>query len=320
MSTDTAVMEPEDDAIVVHDDPVATEDNQDAAIAAKAAQMMESSEPKEKPPKADDEESAKKEEQAKEEAQKEPPKEEAALNDEMQARAEDAGIPEDLAKRLHSNGALEETLAAFDRQLIERFSEQGKGHEPKGQRPEGQEPRREQQPPREEPPELDPEYHTEELIRRDTYHKQRIDRLQEQLDELFDERNIAFVRGVDQMIDGLGHEELFGKGQKVPKAKQANRDMLAKAYEGLCAAYGVNPRDCDPQLGRRALAAVFSDELSKKTQQQTLDRLRDAEGKFASSPKPGAPPAKPLTEEETNDRLVAQVAAYAKEQGIKWSG
>ena len=76
---------------------------------------------------------------------------------------------------------------------------------------------------------------------------------------------------------------------------------------------------------QRAFDVAFIDDLkqrvAKETQQQTVDRLRDSEGRFLpkSTPK-GAPPAKPLSEEESHDELVSSVAAYLKKQGVQMSG
>ena len=57
------------------------------------------------------------------------------------------------------------------------------------------------------------------------------------------------------------------------------------------------------------------------TQQKTVDRLRDAEGKFISSAKPrGAPPAKDATDDEVHDQLVSNVTSYLKKEGVQMSG
>ena len=147
-------------------------------------------------------------------------------------------------------------------------------------------------------------------MKRDAYHKQRIDALETQVAELYEERRVAFDKRFDGMVDGMGHEDLFGKGATAPKDKQANRESLFRAYQTVCQVHDVDPIDCDPQWGNRALAAMFPDEVSKKAQQQTVDRLRDAEGKFlSSSPAKGTVPAKGATEEELDQQLVAEVAA-----------
>ena len=312
----TAVAEPEDDAIVVQDE--AAEEKAHDELVADVAKMLDSeSTPeqaagetgegeKEKPPKA-------------EKPKDEKPEEPEGLSQELQTRAEGAGISKELAERLHQTGHLEETLTAFDRTLIERF--QSKETEDVGKQPE----RREQKPPQKEDqedvPDLDPDVYDEDLVKRDAYHKQRIDALEAKVEELLGERQGTFDKRFDSMVDELGHEELFGKGDSPSKDKQANRDKLFKAYGAICNVYDVDPADCDPQWVHRALAAMFPSEVAKQAQRQTVDRLRDAEGKFLTKSKTrGAPPSKDTTDEEVHEQLVSDVSTYLKKQGVQMSG
>jgi len=314
MSEETqAVTEPQDEATIVHDE--AAEEKAHEEIVANVTKMLESEQPGEEP-----EEKPSKEPKA--EKLEEKDEEPTDLSDELQARVEGAGMSKELAQRLHQAGDLEETLASFDRRLIERFqSEETEEEKPK---------RREKPPPKaedEDAPELDPDLYDEAIVKRDAHYKGRIDALEAQVAELLQHQQSAFDKRFDSMVDGLGHEDLFGKGSSVPKDKQAKRDVLFRAYEAVCQVFGVDPTECDPQWGKRALAAVFPEavfnpeKVRKEEQRQTVDRLRDAAGKFLSSSKPrGAPPAKELTEEESDAQLVSKVAAYGKEQGINWSG
>ncbi len=303
------VTEPEDNATIVHDDPVAAEEKADAKLAEDVAKMLD---------KPTVEDGAKPDEEKPSKAQKPKDEEPADLGDELQARAEGAGMSKDLAQRLHQTGQLEETLAAFDRRLIERFQSE--------ETEEKEEPKRREKPPptadQEDAPELDPDLYDEAIVKRDAHYKGRIDALEAQVAELLQREQGAFDKRFDRMVDGLGHEDLFGKGDSVPKDKQAKRDILFRAYEAVCQAYGVDPTECNPQWGERAaLAAMFPDAVFKQAQRQTVDRLRDAEGKFLSSSKPrGAPPAKELTEEESDAQLVSSVTAYLKKQGVQMSG
>ena len=69
------------------------------------------------------------------------------------------------------------------------------------------------------------------------------------------------------------------------------------------------------------MAAMFPEEVFKQAQKQTVDRLRDAEGKFLSSSRSGgAPPDKAQTEEECHSQLVSNVASYLKKEGVQMSG
>lgn len=321
-----AVTEPVDDATIVHDDPVAAQEKANDELVAKVAKMLgtdeagETEEPRveAKPDKAEPDEE-------KPPGEESPKGDEAALSDELQSRAEGAGLSKEVAQYLHQGGHLEKALAAFDRQLIERFQSQEADEDP-GEKPKRREtaPRKNREPDdddQEDDAELDPEQYDEGLVKRDAWHKRRIDRLEARLDELLQERASAFEKRFDSMIDGLGQDGLFGKGETIPKEKQANRDKLFRAYAAVCQMHDVDPAGCDPQWGKRALAAMFPEEVFKQAQQQTVQRLRDAEGKFLSSSKPGgAPPAKPKTEEEIHSQLVANVTTYLKKQGVQMSG
>ena len=105
------------------------------------------------------------------------------------------------------------------------------------------------------------------------------------------------------------------------KEKQANRDKLFRAYQAICLTHDADPNDCNPEWGKRAMAAMFPEEVFKQAQRQTIDRLRDAEGKFLSSSRSkGSPPDKNATPEEVHDQLVSNVTAYLKKQGVQMSG
>ncbi|MFH0981686.1 MAG: hypothetical protein V2A79_09125 [Planctomycetota bacterium] len=318
--TSAAVTAPVGDATIVHDE-AAEEKSNDKLVAdvAKMLGMDETSETTGEPDKPAEEKPPKAEQPKAEEPKGETP----AWSDELQSRAEGAGLSTELAQHLHQTGHLEETLAAFDRQLIERF--QSKETEEK---PEEKPKLRETPPPRkpeasdqEDAAELDPEVYDEGLVKRDAYHKRRIDALEAQLSELLQERSTAFDKRFDGLVDAMDHEDLFGKGGTVPKDKQANRNKLFRAYTAVCQMHDVDPTECDPQWGKRALAAMFPEEVFKKAQRETVDRLRDAERKFLSPSKPrGAPPAKAATEEEADAQLVSKVTRYLKEQGVQMSG
>ena len=230
--------------------------------------------------------------------------EEPALSKEILARAETAGLSKDLAENLHRNGQLEETLAAFDKVFVERFQSQ-QTEEPK---------KREEDPPEattEEVPELDPDIYDEEIIKRDKFHKSRIDALEARLEEVLGDRQAEF----DNWFDG----ELAELGYDVEDTEKCAKTF--KAYQGLCEAQGIAPEKRDPEMVKRAHAAMYPNEAKKQEQKQALARERDAEGKFLPSSKPkGAPPAKELTPEESHSELVGNVARYLKKQGVDMYG
>jgi hypothetical protein len=301
----TAVAEPEDDATVVHDE--AAEEKAHDELVADVTKMLDKTE--EKPDEGSEEDetqpAAETGEGAKEEPSKDEPEE---LSQELQTRAEGAGVSKELAQRLHQSGQLEETLAAFDRRMIEHVQANSKDdtkEEPKGER-------EEKPPPKDQDvPALDPDVYDEDLAKRDAYHQQRIDALEAQVAELVGDRERGFDNWFDGVLEEMGYDV----------ADEEKCQKTYKAYHGLCEAHGVTPESRDKSIAERAHAATFPEEVFKKAQQQTVDRLRDAEGKFLSSPKSkGGPPPKDATDEEVHEQLVSNVTAYLKEKGVQMSG
>ncbi len=311
-----AVTEPEDDAVVVNDDPVVAEEKAHDELVADVTKLIE---PEQGEPK---QEEASAGETGEDEEKKEPSKDDepGELSQGLLARAESAGISTELAERLNQSGQLEETLSAFDRRMIDYVQTKDKKTDSED-KPKSEE-RREQEPPpkvdQADVSALNPEDYDEEIVKRDAYHQQRIDALEARISELFGQQQSAFDKRFDSVIDGLGHDDLFGKGDSPSEDKQANRDTLFKAYNAVCLAYDVDPTDCKPEWVQRALGAMFPKEVFKQAQRQAVDRLRDAQGKFLSKPgSSGGPPAKQATAEEAHEQLVSKVGAYLKEQGAQ---
>ena len=193
-------------------------------LVANVTKMLEGSEEKEEP-KEETETPVSESDETPPEDSKEPKDEEkpVELSEDLQTRAERAGLSQELAQQLHQAGHLEATLAAIDKQLLERF--QSRETEEKGETPTKAE--KPEKPV--EVPDLDPEVYDEQLVQRDAYHKQRIDALEAQLAELENERMYAFDQWMDTAIDELARDDLFGTGASVAQEKQANRDKVAKA-------------------------------------------------------------------------------------------
>ena len=317
MSTDTKVKEPVDDAVVVNDEERAETSHKE--LVGKVSKMLNrdewgdeksdaksgvtdepdpvstAAETKETPPEPKD-----KEPEAKDET---PAQGDAPISDDMKTRAEKAGFTTELAEQLHQSGQLENTLAAFDRALVERF--QAPKPEEKSDTQEVVEEQTE------EMPELDPDIYDEEIVKRDKYHKQRIDALEAQLETLLQDREDAFEARFDGVLSELGYD--------IKDEEKCARTF--KAYKGLCEANDVSPEKCDRSLIERAHAAMYPEDVKKRTQQETVNRLRDAEGKFLSSAKStGAPPARDMSPEEVHDQLVSNVATYLKKSGVEMSG
>jgi hypothetical protein len=302
----TTVTEPEDDATIVHD-PVAADEKIHDELVADVTKMLEKSQDTEQPP---EELREKEEKPSKAEKPKDEKPAEAEIGDELQARAEGAGISKELAQRLHQSGQLEETLAAFDRTLIERFQskETETSDDAKGEALKESPPKAEDQ---EDAPELDDGY-TDDFVERDAYHNRRIKALESQVAELLEERDKAFDDWFDGVLKEMGYDV----------ADEEKCQKTFKAYCGICEAYGKHPKQSrDEAMAKRAHAAMFPEEVFKKAQRQTVDRLRDAEGRFLPKSQPrGAPPAKDATEEEIHEKLVSDVTTYLKEQGVQMSG
>ena len=242
--------------------------------------------------------------ETKEETPSEPKDEKPALSKDLQSRAEKAGFTTELAERLHQGGQLEETLAAFDRTVAERF--QTEKSEEKSDTKEvvedsGQE----------EMPELDPDIYDEEIVKRDRYHKSRIDALEGQLEMLLQDRQEAFEGWFDGVLGEMGYD--------IKDEEKCQRTF--KAYKGLCEANDVSPEKRDKAMVERAHAAMFPEEVKKSHQQETINRLRDAEGKFLPSSRPsGSPPQRDMTDAEAHDQLVSNVTSYLKKNGVQLNG
>lgn len=259
------------------------------------------------------------------------------LSQALKIRAQEAGIHETLAERLHQNGLLEESLAAMDRQLIDAVAQNEAMQQQYQQSAQTQPPPQRQAPLQEAdrnrsggddaPPALDAEDYGEGLIARDTYHQKRIDQLEAHVAQLsqlaggfVQQQSVQLDEWFDKTVEALDNEELFGKGdihslpQKSPQWE--NRIKLFRAYRAVCQVHGANHLDCNEEFAQRAYPAAFHDQVYKTAQQQTVERLRDAQGKFVSPSRPsgGGPPSKlkQLSDEERTAALVSDVDTYLK--------
>ena len=128
---------------------------------------------------------------------------------------------------------------------------------------------------------------------------------------LLQDRQDAFESRFDGVLSELGYDT---------KDEQKCARTF-KAYKGLCEANDVSPEKLDVDLVKRAHAAMYPEDVKKQYQKETINRMRDAEGKFLPpSRTSGEPPQRNMTPEEAHDQLVARVAAYGKKNGIDWGG
>lgn len=324
MSEEKAVVaEPKDDAVVVHDqvvDPEKVHDDLVAAVTKKldsadavSAPADETKQPGDTPEKPGKPEEPPQGEGEKEEAG-------PSLGKELQTRAKGAGLTEELAGRLHESGQLEETLAAFDRSLIEYV--QSKEEKASEESPKAKGQRDKQPPPKDQDlaetplaetpiPALDPDVYDEELVKRDAYQQSRIDALEARIEELIEGQQGGFDEWMDGTLTDLG----------VDTSDDEKCQAVFKAYGAMCDAFGKNFNSRDKSMVERAYAAMYPQDVFKQQQRQTVDRLRDASGKFLTSSKSqGGPPPKGATNEEVQQHLVSNVTAYLKEKGVQMSG
>ena len=300
MSTDTKVEAPVDDAVVVNDEQSAETSHEElVAKVAKAVGRDEwGDETGDATSGATDEPTESEETPSEVKAEDEKP----ALDADLQARAEKAGFTTELAEQLHQNGQLVDTLTAFDRAFVERFQDK----EPEKKEPDV---KSEEKTEAEEMPELDPDIYDEEIVKRDRHHRTRIDSLEEQIEVLIQDRQDAFEGWFDEAISEMGYDI----------KDEAKCQRTFKKYKALCESEDVSPEKRDKAILELAHAAAFPKEAEKQKQQQNVNSLRDAEGKFLPSSKPtGQPPQRDMTPEESHNQLVAQVTAYGKKHGVNW--
>lgn len=220
-----------------------------------------------------------------------------ALSQAAKDRASDAGISGDLAERLHQQGLLEEMLAAADRKAIQGLEKKQPQDGEKSDHGDGAN----------DESSLDPELFDEQLVKRDRAVQSRIERLESMLEKV--------LGGFDRQSSSQVQSWVRKSSQSLGELNAAETTELEDGYRRICEAYGVEPAICDDSMLQRAYAAIFPDKVFKKAQRDTVDRLRNAEGKFLGSKgSSGKPPAKKqsLSEEERHEELVAEVDAYLK--------
>lgn len=287
MSQDTAT-EQVDDATIVHDQ--AAEEKGHAELVDKVAKMLNDTpgETPETPGKPEKPAPVKGETVA------------AKLDPDVETRINGAGISQELAQRLKESGHLDETLAAFDRRMIDyvQSKQETTAKDEKG---------REEEPSPEDVPELDPDVYDEGIVARDAAQTKRIAALESLVEQLVSEQGNTF----DQWFDGV-LEELGCNPSDNDKCQ-----AIFKAYGAISEAFGTSPSARDKGMVKRAYAAMYPQDVFKKQ----VARMRDTEGKFVSSPTSrGGPPPKDASDEEVQAHLLSRVTSYLKEQGVQMSG
>jgi len=280
----------DDDSTVVDDAAEVDAEKANADLLKKVAKIVDGKPAKKETPGGDDDSAAEGE-----------VKKPDGLIQELKDRATEAGIPEALAQRLHESGLLDEALAAFDRQAIERAEKGTTGTKPETK-------------PKSKPAESTAKRDGGEVA--DVY-----GRFLDDPEEPFDERLVAVVRSLKDEIaslkNGSVQKWLDTEAAKLnPKlfGDEKNRKILREGYERICDARGVDPRDCNPDLLKRAYPAMFHDEVFKAAQRGIVNRLRGAEGRFIKPTRSsGAPPLrKGMTQEEADSKLMKEVDAILK--------
>jgi hypothetical protein len=287
MSQDTAT-ELVDDATIVHDE--AAEEKGHAELVDKVAKMLDKT-PGDKPEMPGEPE---------EPAPVKGEKVAAKWEPDVETRLKGAGISEELAQRLQESGHLDETLAAFDRRMIEYVQS-------KQETPDKDDQGREKEPSPKDVPALDPEVYDEVIVARDAAQTKRIEALESLVEKLVSEQGDTF----DQWFDGI-LEELGCNTSDNDKCQ-----AIFKAYGAVCEAFGESPTSRDKGMVKRAYAAMYPQDVFKKQ----VARMRDSEGKFVTSPASrGGPPPKGASDEEVQAHLLSRVTSYLKEQNVQMSG
>jgi hypothetical protein len=245
------------------------------------------------------------------------------LTQALKDRASAAGVSEALALRLHQSGLLDESLAAMDRNTIERATKTPK-REPKETPKAKAEPEIPERDGVEDSiPSLDPDQFDDALVKRDAFFQKRIADLESRIaamsqttESVAKQRDNQFQQWFAKEVDGLKNAELFGgEGFAQDGPHHKNRQSLCDGYERICIACGIDPYDCSPDMLRRAYPAMFPDEVFKAAQRDTVRRLRDAEGKFIKPTRSsgGLPSStKRKTQEELDADLLAKVNGILK--------
>lgn len=305
MSTDTKVEAPVDDAVLVDDQQKAETSHEE--LVGKVSKMLGRDEWGDEQGDAKSGVTDEPEPVSTAAETKETPSDEdekPALSKDLQSRAEKAGFTTELAEQLHQSGQLEDTLAAFDKTLVERFQTE---------KPEVKSDTKEvvEDEAKEEMPELDPDIYDEEIVKRDRHHRERIGAMEEQIEMLLQDRQDAFEGWFDESLSEMGYDI----------KDEAKCQRTFKKYKALCESEDVSPEKRDKDILQQAHVAAFPKEADKQKQQKLVNRMRAADGKLLPSSKnTGEPPQRDMTDEEIHKQLVANVAAKLKREGHEWNG
>jgi hypothetical protein len=170
---------------------------------------------------------------------------------------------------------------------------------------------------------LDPDQFDEVLVKRDAFYQKQIAELKNQVaalsqstESVAKQRDGQFQRWFVKEVVGLKNANLFGDGDVTEDgAQRTNRQSLCDGYERICIAHGVDPYDCNPEMFRRAYPAMFPTEVFKAAQRETVERLRNAEGKFVNPTRPSGsvpPVRKRKTQEEVDAEMLRKVEGILK--------
>lgn len=243
------------------------------------------------------------------------PAAEPELEPELLSRAQEFGIGPDEAKKLGSPDAVRAALALADRLIGRRMQAAQPAAQPVAESaPQGRE-KPTTSP--EAPPdadELDPNVYDEGLVKAYKALKARVLQLEASLKDVGSATaGLATQRSVakfDETLRSLGPEyaELFGDGETDdldPQSEQfKNRVKVAMTVKALRSAYQdstVRPPTM-AALVKRAVAAEFSDVVTKKATEEGAKRARNELGQYTNRPN-GRTDTQPL--QSADDRALA---------------
>jgi len=197
--------------------------------------------------------------------------EESWLDDDVKAEAAAYGIEESELADFASREELDRALRLFDKSAMEAGRKAMAEEEEQARNEKGQFQKKEE--PKSEPKEgqyevsLDKDAYDEEIVSefakmRDHY-ETRLDALES---HFADAEAAAEERHFDNLVDSLGHADLFGKTDKENKAQLQRRQdlMVAVKAQQIGLQQLGRPTDLDKALVNRVARMVFAEELGKK--------------------------------------------------------
>ena len=226
------------------------------------------------------------------------------MTDDVKAEAAAYGIDESELADFASREELDRALRLFDKTALEagrkalaESEEKGASRNEKGQFVKKEEPKAE--PPKEQAPregryevQLDPLVYDEgivdELTRMRDHYESRLEVLESHFAEA---AVVAKERHFDNLVDSLGHADLFGTTDKeTPEEKQRREDLFVEVETYLLGRKALGrPTELNAAIINRFARSLFAEKLSKKELKQRTSKISKQ-----SQLRQGGSPTKPI--------------------------